>query len=996
MAGIGRILDCNQLVGERTTSQILETWKDGIFLKKEDITRNSKGLRSPQIGAIYATLSHWEISADPATVVMPTGTGKTEVMLSLLIAASCYKTMIVVPTDALRTQISNKVASLGLLGDPQFGLIKETVLKPIVGVMSHRPCSAEEAIAFMEQCNVVVTTISIIGSLSKPIQVAIANQCSHLFVDEAHHTPARSWSVVKNSFKNTKVLQFTATPFRNDDKPIGGKIIFNYPLRKAQDEGYFKPINYIPIIEWNSKQSDQIIANKAIEQLRLDIENGYDHVLMARVNSIARAEIIQKIYADSFPEYNPLSIHSKLSTRSISEIKEKIITGECKIIVCVDMFGEGFDMPKLKIAAFHDIKKSLPTTLQLIGRFTRTSMDDSLGCASIIVNIADIDAQKEIEHLYASDADWNRLLPYLSEGRIDNQISLREFIQGFEKFPEELPIQNLLPALSAVIYKINEQEWHPERYAKGLTAIEQYEKIYYDTNQQGNTIVIVAGKKDKVAFGKIEDLFEMHWTLYIIYRNVRQKLLFINCSDNGSLFEDLAKAVTDETANIVDATSIFRCLGYINRIKVTNVGLKDALNTLRSFTMYAGSDIEKALTEAQQKNKIKSNIFVTGYENGEETSVGCSYRGRVWSRRINNINEFTKWCDSIGAKILNSSINDEMVMQHATKYVSVDAIPNKRAISIEWPENIIGEFEKNIYIGTNEKNMKPLICIDILLLENQANGALNFIVRSDAFESHYTYKVIDGNVSIDNVSTPLCINIGRSTLSLSEFLCKDRYFPTVRFVDGTTLQGQYMAEYRNEDVLFDREKIQVWDWVGVNIKNESQGNEKDNTSIQYCVIKKLKEQNFDIIFDDDNAGEIADVIAIKVDDVNKKVKVELFHLKFSQEDRPGARINDLYAVNGQAQKCVSWLHTKPEHILGRMLKRGASGPKNRYELGTQEQLSIIREKVKSLYEVEYIVNIVQPGLSKAAASIEQLKLLSLTEVFLWETRMIELGVIASA
>ena len=88
--------------------------------------------------------------------------------------------------------------------------------------------------------------------------------------------------------------------------------------------------------------------------------------------------------------------------------------------------------------------------------------------------------------------------------------------------------------------------------------------------------------------------------------------------------------------------------------------------------------------------------------------------------------------------------------------------------------------------------------------------------------------------------------------------------------------------------------------------------------------------------------------------------------------------------------------TKPEHILGRMLKRGASGPKNRYELGTQEQLSIIREKVKSLYEVEYIVNIVQPGLSKAAASIEQLKLLSLTEVFLWETRMIELGVIASA
>lgn len=138
------------------------------------------------------------------------------------------------------------------------------------------------------------------------------------------------------------------------------------------------------------------------------------------------------------------------------------------------------------------------------------------------------------------------------------------------------------------------------------------------------------------------------------------------------------------------------------------------------------------------------------------------------------------------------------------------------------------------------------------------------------------------------------------------------------------------------------------------------------------------------------------MIAIKVDDVNKKVRAELYHLKFSQEERAGARINDLYAVNGQAQKCVEWLHTKPEHIIIRMLRRGATDAKNRYEIGTEEQLTIIREKVKSIYEIEYKVYIVQPGLSKAQVSSDQLKLLSLTEVYLWETRMIELSVIASA
>lgn len=217
---------------------------------------------------------------------------------------------------------------------------------------------------------------------------------------------------------------------------------------------------------------------------------------------------------------------------------------------------------------------------------------------------------------------------------------------------------------------------------------------------------------------------------------------------------------------------------------------------------------------------------------------------------------------------------------------------------------------------------------------------------------------------------------------------KSCHFPASFFDSLLTMLSQYNFTIK--------EDIQVWNWDGVNIKNESQGNEKDNTSIQYHVIQKLKSQDFDIIFDDDNAGEIADVIAIKVDDINKVVKVELFHLKFSQEDHPGARINDLYAVNGQAQKCVSWLHSRPEHIIGRMLRRGTTKAKNRYELGTENQLSIIKEKVRSVYNTEYIIHIVQPGLSKAAASTDQLKLLSITEAFLWETRMIKLQVIASA
>ncbi|WP_258863412.1 hypothetical protein [Streptococcus agalactiae] len=39
------------------------------------------------------------------------------------------------------------------------------------------------------------------------------------------------------------------------------------------------------------------------------------------------------------------------------------------------MFGEGIDIPSLKVAAIHDKYKSLPITLQFMGRFARSGKE---------------------------------------------------------------------------------------------------------------------------------------------------------------------------------------------------------------------------------------------------------------------------------------------------------------------------------------------------------------------------------------------------------------------------------------------------------------------------------------------------------------------------------------------------------------------------------------------------------------------------------------------
>lgn len=85
-------------------------------------------------------------------------------------------------------------------------------------------------------------TLTLFRQCSYKVQVRMAELCTHLFIDEAHHAAAPTWHAFKSVFKaeTRHVLQFTATPFRVDGAPLDGEIVYVYPMRQAQREGYFR------------------------------------------------------------------------------------------------------------------------------------------------------------------------------------------------------------------------------------------------------------------------------------------------------------------------------------------------------------------------------------------------------------------------------------------------------------------------------------------------------------------------------------------------------------------------------------------------------------------------------------------------------------------------------------------------------------------------------------------------------------------------------------
>ena len=148
-----------------TAEQIVDSWKNKFCFKRE--LGKEKGLRSPQIGALHALMSHIEEGKQSGIVVMPTGTGKTETMLSFLIANQCRKVFVVVPSDALRSQTYRKFVKLGILRD--IGAVPNDISLPIVEKVT-KIIDDIEWKTIIDKSNVIITTMALAATISPEVR----------------------------------------------------------------------------------------------------------------------------------------------------------------------------------------------------------------------------------------------------------------------------------------------------------------------------------------------------------------------------------------------------------------------------------------------------------------------------------------------------------------------------------------------------------------------------------------------------------------------------------------------------------------------------------------------------------------------------------------------------------------------------------------------------------------------------------------------------------
>lgn len=974
----------SELAGFEDLRQGIHTsWREGIRYRREwlneDGTLSQPGFRLPQVGALHAIASHWTLGRDPALVIMPTGTGKTEVMIAAAVAAQSSRVLVIVPTDALRLQTADKFLSYGVLG--RLGVIAD-IPNPVVGILYSKPDNTH--LRPLAACNVVVSTMSSIGLADAPMQQQFAALFTHIFFDEAHHIEAATWKNFRQHCAHALVLLFTATPFREDGKALDGRVIYEFPLSAAQEQEYFKPIRFVEVFEPDEQESDRKIAAAAVGRLREDLAAGRDHILIARAATIDAAEALySSIYAPLYEDLNPALIHSRMPGKRA--VLDRIRAHQHKIIVCVDMFGEGFDLPNLKVAALHTVHKSLGVTLQFIGRFARTAA--SVGQATFVANTADDGVPEALENLYREDADWNVLLADLSYDAINPQARLSALVSNLEPVgnnDKELEISTLAlkPKISAQVYRTS--AFYPDRFAQAFRPAQRI--CQPQISRRDNMLLLVVNQRDSLDWTDSRVIATDSWDLYVAYYDPERQFLYTHCSRKGNATEALAKAVSHEPA-LIQGEETFKTFSRLKRLVLHSVGLSSRSKNVR-YQMFAGLDVRNAIDPVLQQDKMKSNVTGVGYEDGKRHTVGCSRKGKVWSMSSGSLAQWKSWCDEIGAKLSNADAQPDDFLKYTLVPSVVNELPDTPALMVDWPDQLFEAWNFRFQVNAAGTSYDFHDC-QLDLLEWIPATAFKFVLRvGHDIETILELRIQpvpdrDSTYSVQRLSGPP-VEVGAAGQRWDDAAFFNTNPPLVRLSDGSQLSGNILLKPREELAdTFDRELISTLNWSLVDLTKESRwkNNQIRDDSIQQHFIRHLENGLASYIIDDDDNGESADIVAIE--ETAETITVYLWHCKFSGGAEPGQRADDLYVVCGQAQKSVKWtwsLDTLVKHLLVRESKHRRGRP-TRFLRGSASQLVTLRKGARRKF-VAFRVGIIQPGISKANAPAEHLAVLGSTNSFI--------------
>lgn len=373
----------------------------------------NSAVRIPQQETFQALQAHAR-TADRVRevgIVLPVGCGKSGCITLAPFAYASRRTLVVTPNLKIAAQLLADFEP----SNPSMFYTKCSILTgdypepaEIRGATVNR--------GDLDEADVVVTNVhQLQGVENRWLRDLPIDYFDLILFDEGHHSVAATWEVLKASFPEAQIVNFSATPARADGQQMSGEVLYSFSVARAIQLGYVKHLKALVLnprtlryvrgqdgeeievsleevrrlgeqdadfrrsIMTSQETLDTIVDASIRELYRIREANGNDarHKIIAAALNYQHCHQIVRAYRAR--NLRTDFVHSNEDSKANDIVLSKLESHQLDVIVQVRKLSEGFDHPFLSVAAVFSVFSHLSPFVQFVGRIMRAIAQNQPG-----------------------------------------------------------------------------------------------------------------------------------------------------------------------------------------------------------------------------------------------------------------------------------------------------------------------------------------------------------------------------------------------------------------------------------------------------------------------------------------------------------------------------------------------------------------------------------------------------------------------------------------
>lgn len=459
----------------------------------------------------------WDAGHRNVAATLPTGGGKTFVF-SNIVAREQSATCVIAHRKELVAQMA---LALAVNGVPHRVIGPKELVNLVVRTqhdeLGHDLYNANAKCA-VAGVDTLVKRQSELASWSQQVRLWVIDECHHLL-------RKNKWGTAVQMFPNARGLGVTATPGRADGFGLGrasdgvfDTLVEGPGMRELIEQGYltdytiFAPPSSLDLSnvkhasdgDYNKPQLKAAVRSSDIIG---DIVGHYQRIAPGKMGLVFASDV--ESAADIARNFNRAGVAAEVVTGTTpasirSEIVRRFRRGDLRVLINVDIFGEGFDLPACEVCIMARPTDSYNLFAQQFGRVLRPMEQNPDKIAIIIDHVGNVirhglpDKQRE----WTLDARAKRP----AAANPDDDLPLRycpKCTQPYERYLERCPYCNHKPVPTGrskpefVDGDLFELDADTLREMRGEVAkVDNWERTLRGLEQNSSQVVVNAFKKN--------------------------------------------------------------------------------------------------------------------------------------------------------------------------------------------------------------------------------------------------------------------------------------------------------------------------------------------------------------------------------------------------------------------------------------------------------------------------------------------------------------------